>query len=71
MIELSRETRERLLTLFAQFPPVAIQTEAQLEAVEEVVDHTGWSIVSETVGPGGEAIALLARPGHALRVEPV
>jgi len=38
MIELSPETRERLLALFAQFPPVAIQTEAQLEAAQEVVD---------------------------------
>jgi HTH-type transcriptional regulator/antitoxin HigA len=38
MIELSRETRERLLTLFAQFPPVAIQTDAQLEAAQGIVD---------------------------------
>jgi hypothetical protein len=38
MIELNPETSERLLALFAQFPPVAIQTEAQLEAAQEVVD---------------------------------
>jgi len=38
MIELSPETRERLLALFAQFPPVAIQTAGQLEAAQEVVD---------------------------------
>jgi HTH-type transcriptional regulator / antitoxin HigA len=38
MIELSKETRERLLALFAQFPPVAIQTETQLEAAQDVVD---------------------------------
>lgn len=38
MIELSTETRERLLALFAQFPPVAIQTEAQLVAAQAVVD---------------------------------
>lgn len=38
MIELSKEIRERLLELFAQFPPVAIQTEAQLEAAQDVVD---------------------------------
>jgi HTH-type transcriptional regulator / antitoxin HigA len=38
VIELSKEIRERLLELFAQFPPVAIQTEAQLEAAQDVVD---------------------------------
>ena len=38
MIELSKETRGRLLELFAQFPPVAIRTEDQLEAAQEVVD---------------------------------
>lgn len=38
MIELSTETRERLLALFAQFPPVAIQTEAHLDAAQVVVD---------------------------------
>lgn len=39
MIELSDETRSRLLELFAQFPPVAIQTEAHLEVAQEVVDE--------------------------------
>lgn len=38
MIELSKDTRERLLALFAQFPPVAIQTDAHLKAAQEVVD---------------------------------
>ena len=38
VIQLSAETRERLLALFAQFPPVAIQTEGHLEAAQEVVD---------------------------------
>lgn len=38
MIELSHETRERLLELFAQFPPVAIQSDAHLEAAQAVVD---------------------------------
>jgi HTH-type transcriptional regulator / antitoxin HigA len=38
VIEFSKDTRERLLELFAQFPPVAIQTEAQLEAAQDVVD---------------------------------
>jgi HTH-type transcriptional regulator / antitoxin HigA len=38
VIELSKDTRERLLELFAQFPPVAIQTDAHLEAAQEVVD---------------------------------
>jgi len=38
MIELSKDTRERLLELFAQFPPVAIQTDAHLEAAQAVVD---------------------------------
>jgi HTH-type transcriptional regulator/antitoxin HigA len=38
VIELSKETRERLLRLFAQFPPVAIQTDAQLDAAQAVVD---------------------------------
>lgn len=38
MIELSKDTRERLLELFAQFPPLAIRTDAHLEAAREVVD---------------------------------
>src|SRR2546430_16300734 len=38
MIELSNDTRERLLGLFAQFPPVAIQSEAHLKAAQAVVD---------------------------------
>ncbi len=38
VIELSKDTPERLLELFAQFPPVAIQTDARLEAAQEVVD---------------------------------
>jgi HTH-type transcriptional regulator/antitoxin HigA len=38
MIDLSTDTRRRLLELFARFPPVAIQTDAHLEAAQEVVD---------------------------------
>lgn len=38
MIEFSKETRERLLALFAQFPPVALQAEDQLKAAQDVVD---------------------------------
>jgi HTH-type transcriptional regulator/antitoxin HigA len=38
VIQLSDETRARLLALFAQFPPVAIQTDAHLEAAQEIVD---------------------------------
>ena len=38
MIELTNETRQRLLELFAQFPPVAIQNDAHLEAAQAVVD---------------------------------
>lgn len=39
MMELSKETHERLLALFARFPPVAIRTEEQLEAAEDVVNQ--------------------------------
>jgi hypothetical protein len=39
VIPLSEETRQRLLELFAQFPPVAIQSDAHLEAAQEIVDH--------------------------------
>ena len=35
---MNRKTRERLLELFAQFPPVAIQTEDDLAAAQQVVD---------------------------------
>jgi HTH-type transcriptional regulator / antitoxin HigA len=38
VIELSEGTRERLLELFAQFPPVAIQSDAHLEAAQAIVD---------------------------------
>ena len=38
MIELSKDTRGRLLALFAQFPPVAIQTDGHLDAAQAVVD---------------------------------
>jgi HTH-type transcriptional regulator/antitoxin HigA len=38
VIELSKDTRERLLALFAQFPPVAIRSDAHLEAAQAVVD---------------------------------
>lgn len=38
MIESSKDTRERLLELFAQFPPVAIQTDAHLQAAQAVAD---------------------------------
>jgi HTH-type transcriptional regulator / antitoxin HigA len=37
-MELSKEIRDGLLGLFAQFPPIAIQTEADLGAAQEVVD---------------------------------
>ena len=37
-MELTKETRERLLALFAQFPPVAIGNDAQLEAAQAAVD---------------------------------
>jgi HTH-type transcriptional regulator/antitoxin HigA len=37
-MELSRETREGLLGLFAEFPPIAIQTEDDLAAAQQVVD---------------------------------
>jgi hypothetical protein len=39
VIQLSEETRKRLLVLFAQFPPVAIQTDGHMEAAQEIVDH--------------------------------
>jgi len=35
---MNRKTRERLLELFAQFPPTAIQTEDDLTAAQQVVD---------------------------------
>ena len=38
VIELSTDTRQRLLALFAQFPPVAIQTYGHLDAAQAVVD---------------------------------
>jgi len=38
MIELSKDTRERLLALFAQFPPAAIHMDAHLEAAQAIVD---------------------------------
>jgi HTH-type transcriptional regulator/antitoxin HigA len=38
MTELSNDTRERLLQLFAQFPPVAVQSEAHLQAAQAVFD---------------------------------
>jgi HTH-type transcriptional regulator/antitoxin HigA len=38
MIELSKDTRERLLELFAQFPPVAIRTDGHLDVAQAVVD---------------------------------
>lgn len=38
VIEFSKDTRERLLELFAQFPPVAIQTDAHLQAAQAVTD---------------------------------
>jgi HTH-type transcriptional regulator/antitoxin HigA len=39
VIELNEDTRKRLLALFAQFTPVAIQTEPQLDAAQAVVDE--------------------------------
>jgi len=39
MTQFDRNTRARLMELFAQFPPVAIQTDPQLEAAQEVVDE--------------------------------
>ncbi len=38
VIEFSKDTRERLLELFTQFPPVAIQTDAHLQAAQAVAD---------------------------------
>jgi HTH-type transcriptional regulator / antitoxin HigA len=39
VIEFNKDTRDRLLALFTQFPPVAIQTEPQLDAAQAVVDE--------------------------------
>jgi HTH-type transcriptional regulator/antitoxin HigA len=38
VIELSELTRGRLLELYARFPPLAIQTDAHLDAAQEVVN---------------------------------
>jgi HTH-type transcriptional regulator/antitoxin HigA len=39
VIKLNKGTKERLLALFTQFPPVAIQTVPQLDAAQAVVDE--------------------------------
>jgi HTH-type transcriptional regulator/antitoxin HigA len=39
VIELNKDTRERLLALFTQFPPIAIQTGSHLDAAQAVVDE--------------------------------